>query len=248
MDSSGFLTCILKVYRIFGIARKISRIGLDFLHIVAANRQVADCFAVTILIKEDDLNQTVSRDSLSVYGSQFLGCIQAKGYIGKLAVFAHAVILVNFKGFHKVDFHTLTLVHKTCGSFRYGDFLTCIHKLNGVDFLIQYETERSSNLFDLVLSKIQLLGFCRTVFACGNSIHNLALRSSERSVQSINILGGGNLIDRTLQIADREDRLIQAFVACNGAEHLARFSYGNCAFLCHIGAYHFDNGNAAFFF
>ena len=116
-----------------------------------------------------------------------------------------------------------------------------------MDFLIQYETERSSNLFDLVLSKIQLLGFCRTVFACGNSIHNLALRSSERSVQSINILGGGNLIDRTLQIADREDRLIQALVACNGAEHFARFGYGNCAFLCHIGAYHFNNGNAAFF-
>lgn len=62
-----------------------------------------------------------------------------------------------------------------------------------------------------------------------------------------NILGCGNLIDCTLKTADRENRLIQPLIACHGAEYLARLFYSNCAFLCHIGTYYLNNGNAAFF-
>ena len=116
-----------------------------------------------------------------------------------------------------------------------------------MDFLIQHHSIRSCNFLNLIFSEIQFFGFCCTVLSCRNGIHNLALFGSDRSVQSDNILGCGNLIDCTLKTADRENRLIQSLIACHGAEYLARLFYGNCTFLCHIGAYYLNNGNAAFF-
>ena len=115
-----------------------------------------------------------------------------------------------------------------------------------MDFLIQHHSIRGSNFLDLVFTKIQFFGFCRAVCTCGYGVNHFALGSPERTVQSINVLGGGNLIDSPLQTADRENRLIQALVACHGGEHLARFLHGNRAFLCHVGAYHLNERNAAF--
>ena len=40
---------------------------------------------------------------------------------------------------------------------------------------------------------------------------------------------------------------MQSLIACHGAEYFARLFYGNCTFLCHIGAYYLNNSNAAFF-
>ena len=114
-----------------------------------------------------------------------------------------------------------------------------------MNFLVQHHSKRSCDFLDLVFSEIEFLAYRRTVCACGNGIDNLALRSSERTVQSINILGGGNLIDCALKSTHRIDRLIQAACFIDGAEHFARFGYGNRAFLRHIGAYHLNDGNAA---
>ena len=114
-----------------------------------------------------------------------------------------------------------------------------------MNFLVQHHSKRRCDFLDLVFAEIEFLAYRRTVCACGNGIDNLALRSSERTVQSINILGGGNLIDCALKSTHRIDRLIQAACFIDGAEHFARFGYGNRAFLCHIGAYHLNDGNAA---
>ena len=114
-----------------------------------------------------------------------------------------------------------------------------------MSFLVQYHSKRSSDFLDLVFSEIEFLAYRRTVCTCGNGIDNLALRSSERTVQSINILGGGNLIDCAFKPTHRIDRLIQAACFIDGAEHFARFGYSNRSFLRHIGAYYLNDGNTA---
>ena len=114
-----------------------------------------------------------------------------------------------------------------------------------MNFLVQHHSKRSCDFLDLVFAEIEFLAYRRTVCACGNGIDHLALRSSERTVQSINILGGGNLIDCVLKPRHRIDGLIQAVCFIDGAEHFARFGYGNRAFLCHIGTYYLNDGNAA---
>ena len=114
-----------------------------------------------------------------------------------------------------------------------------------MSFLVQHHSKRCCDFLDLVFAEIEFLAYRRTVCACGNGIDHLALRSSERTVQSINILGGGNLIDCALKPTHRIDGLIQAARFIDGAEHFARFGYGNRTFLRHIGAYHLNDGNAA---
>ena len=201
---------------------------------------------MTAFIKENDLKQTALWNYRAVCGFQLLGGIQAKGYVKDFAVCADAVSLIFCKALYKVDFHTLTLIDKSRCCFGHCDFLSCVHKLYGVDFLIQHHAIRGCGFLDLVFAKVQLFRFCRAVRTCGNGVNDLALGSPERTVQSINILGSTNLIDSPLQTAEVENRLIQALVACHGGEHLARLLHGNCAFLCHVGAYHFNERNAAF--
>ena len=116
-----------------------------------------------------------------------------------------------------------------------------------MDFLIQHKAKRGGGFLYLISAKVQLLGFCRAVRTCGNGVNNFTLGCSESTVQRVNILGGGNLIDRTLKPCHRKQRVVKALVACNGAENLARFGYGDSPFLCHVGAYYFDDGNTAFF-
>ena len=202
---------------------------------------------MTAFIKGNDLNQTVRRNGLSVCGCEFLCGVQAKGHIKDFPVLANAVGFINGKALDEVDFNTLSFIIERSIRFRYINILSCIHKLNRMDFLIQHHSIRSCDFLNLIFSEIQFFGFCCTVLSCRNGIHNLALVCSDRSVQSDNILGCGNLIDCTLKTADRENRLIQSLIACHGAEYLARLFYGNCTFLCHIGAYYLNNGNAAFF-
>jgi len=114
-----------------------------------------------------------------------------------------------------------------------------------VSFLVQHHSERRCDFLDLVSAEIEFLAYCRTVCTCGNGIDHFALRSSECTVQRVNILGGGNLVDCTLKPTHRIGRLIQTSRFIDGAEHFARFGYGNRAFLRHIGAYHLNDGNAA---
>ena len=245
MNGSRFLSRILENNGIFLPVQDICGIGRKLFYIVASDRQVCFDLTASVPVKRDNLNQPVGRDNRAVCRSQFLFRIQAKGHIKDFAVLADAVGFVRHKALDKVDFYTLPFVIERSGGFGNSDILTRIYKLNGVNFLVQHHSKRCCDFLDLVFAEIEFLAYRRTVCACGNGIDNLALRSSECAVQSINILGCGNLIDCTLKPTHRIDRLIQAACFIDGAEHFARFGYGNRAFLRHIGAYHLNDGNAA---
>ena len=62
MHNGCFLPCILKINRIFLVTYKISGVCFNFLHIVAANRQVADCLSVTkgYVLSEEEISVTIS--------------------------------------------------------------------------------------------------------------------------------------------------------------------------------------------
>ena len=115
-----------------------------------------------------------------------------------------------------------------------------------MNFIIQDHAIRGGHFLDLISAQIQLLRGGCTVCACGNGVNHFSLRRTERTVQSHNILGCGNRIHSPLKTADGENWLIQSLVACHGREYLARLLHGNRAFLRHIGAYHFDDRDAAF--
>ena len=245
MDSSRFLSRILENNGIFLPVQDICGIGRKLFYIVAPDRQVGFDLAASVLVKRDNLNQPVGGDNRAVCRRQFLFRIQAKGHIKNFTVLTDAVGFVRHKALDKVDFYTLPFVIERSGGFGNSDILTRIYKLNGVNFLVQHHSKRSCDFLDLVFAEIEFLAYRRTVCTCGNGIDHFALRSSERTVQSINILGGGNLIDCALKPTHRIDGLIQAACFIDGAEHFARFGYGNRAFLRHIGAYHLNDGNAA---
>ena len=153
---------------------------------------------MTVLIKEDDLNQTIRRNNRAVCGGQFFGGIQTERNILDFAVAAYAVCFVHFKALDYVDFHTLTLIVKLRACFCHFNFLPCIHKLHGMGFIIQHHAIRGGHFPYLILSEIKLLRFRCSVLASGKRVHNLAFLGSYRAVCRDDVLGCGNLINCSL--------------------------------------------------
>ena len=247
MNNRRVLTCVLKDNRIFLLVQHIGGIGGQLLYIVAAERKVAIDRSFAVFVQRDNFNQSIGGDNRTVCGGKVCFCIQTKGYIKDFAVIADTIGFVCFKALYKVNFHTLSFIVKARFGFGNSDILTYIHKLNSVNFIIQHHSVRSCDFLYLVFAQIQLFGFCSSVRACGNGVNHFALRSSQRSVQSKNIFGGGNLINRTFQPLCRKDGLIHSVILGNGSEHLARFGNGNRPFLRHIGTNYLNDRNAAFF-
>ena len=201
---------------------------------------------MSILIKGNHLDQTVSRNSRSISGGQFLVCIKPKGNIKDLAVVSNAIILIDFKALGQVNFNFLPFVVEAGGSFCHRYFLTGIDKLNRVNFVIENHAIRSRDFLYFIAAKIQFLAGCRPVCTGGNGIHNLSLRSPKGSIQRIDVLGCGDLIYRTFQAADCKNRLIHSSGFRNRAEHFAGLGNGNGSFLGYVFPYHLNDGNAAF--
>ena len=212
MNNRRVLTCVLKDNRVFLLVQHIGGIGRQLLYIVAAERKVAIDRSFAVFVQRDNFNQSIGGDNRSVCGGKVCFRIQTKGYIKDFAVIADTVGFVSFKALYKVDFHTLPFVVEARGSFCDRNLLTCIHKLDSVDFVIQHHSVRSCDFPDFVFAQIQLFGFCSSVRTCGNGVNHLALRSSQRSVQSKNIFGGGNLIHRTFQPLCRKYGLIHSVI------------------------------------
>ena len=183
------------------------------MHIVAAHRQVADSFPVTVLVKSNDLNQTVNGNCSTVGGCQFLRSVKPKGNIKDFPVIAHAIGFVHLKALDEVDFHFLSLIVEARGSFCDRNLLTCVHKLHGMRFPVQHHSIRGFGFPDFVSAKIQFLALCCTVRTRGNRVHDFAFRSPECPVQSIDVLGCGNLIDSSLKPTGGKDWLIQPLIA-----------------------------------
>ena len=247
MDECRILPCIRKDNRVLGVACKIGGVGADFLHIVAAKGQVDNRLPVTVPVKGKHFKQAVGGDFRAICGGQPFRRVETEAHVSDFTVHPHAVGFICLKALYKVNLHTLTLIVEVRGCFRDGDFLPCVDKLNGVCLAIQYEAKRSGDFLYLIFPKVKLPGLRRAVRTCGNGVNHFALGRSESAVQSVNVLGGGNLIDRTLKTCHGENRLVQPLSARDGAEYLARLPYGDSAFLCGVGAYHLDDGDAAFF-
>ena len=212
MNNRRVLTCVLKVDRVFLLIQHIGGIGGQLFYIVAAERKVAIDRAFAVFVQRNNLNQTIGGDNRTVCGGKVCFCIQSKGYIKDFAVIANTVGFVCFKALYKVNFHTLPFIVEARFGFGNSNILTCIHKLDSVNFVIQHHSVRSCDFPDFVFAQIQLFGFCSSVRACGNGVNHLALRSSQRSVQSKNIFGGGNLIHRTFQPLCRKYGLIHSVI------------------------------------
>ena len=151
------LSCIFKDYRVLLVADDICGICRKLFYIVACNRQIGCDLAITVLVKGNNLNQAVGRYYRTVCGCNILFSIQAKGYIKDFTVVADTVCFVCFKALCDVDFYTLSFVIEARCRFGNSHILTCINKLDRMDFIIQHHSKRSCDFLDLIFSEVQFL-------------------------------------------------------------------------------------------
>ena len=253
----NILTGVFKGHGVFGIGEDIVAVGGKLFYIVATKRQVGLDRCHPVLIQRDDLNQSVCGNECAAGADDFLGGKQAKGDILHLAVCADTEGFVLLNGFHKTDFHLLTLVFKGSRRFGNGNALTGVDKPNGMWFGIEHHPVGCCDLSHLIFAEIEFTAHgCAGYIGC-NRVHDLALLISDSAVLRDNILCGDDLIDRTgkstlfiLRLIDG-GQFVSAFIYAaddgNAKEHLAGFFHGDGAFLCHIGLIHFYYRNPAFF-
>ena len=231
-------------------------VGGKLLHIVASKRKVGLNLCRSVLIQRDDLNQSVCGNECAAGADDFLGGKQAKGDILHLAVCADTEGFVLLNGFHKTDFHLLTLVFKGSRRFGNGNALTGVDKPNGMWFGIEHHPVGCCDLSHLIFAEIEFPAGSDTVFVGSYGVHDLALLISDSAVRRDNILCGDDLIDRTgkstlfiLRLING-GQLLAAFIHAaadgNTKEHLAGLFHRDGAFLCHIGFLYFDHCNPAF--
>ena len=140
IDSDFHHRCILtgipKGYGILGIGELVVTVGGKLLHIVASKRKVGLNLCRSVLIRRDDLDQTVCGNRSAAGRYDFLGGKQPKGNVLHFTVIANAEALILLDGLHKADFHLLTLVLERSCRFRYGNILTGVNKLDTVGFRV----------------------------------------------------------------------------------------------------------------
>ena len=232
-------------------------IGGKLLHIVASKRKVGLNLCRSVLIRRDDLDQTVCGNRSAAGRYDFLGGKQPKGNVLHFTVIANAEALILLDGLYKADFHLLTLVLERSRRFRNSNILTGVDKLDAVGFRVEHHPVGRSNLTNLVFAEIEFTAHSCAVFIGSNRVHDLALLISDSAVLRDNILCGDDLIYRTgkstlfiLRLIDG-GQFVSAFIYAaddgNTEEHLAGFFHGDGAFLCHIGFIHFYYRNPAFF-
>ena len=183
-------------------------IGCKLLYIVASERKVGFDNSLAVFGKRDNLNQTVSRDRSTACRNKFLTGKKSEADILHFIAVADIEDVVLLDSLFKTYRNLLSLVYEAGCGFRYGDFLTCVGKLDLVCFLVDNHTLRCGNFNYRISAEVKLLTLCKSVFICGNSIYDLALCITECSVRSDNIFCCGNLINRTCKTFHFIDRLI----------------------------------------
>ena len=228
------------------IGEDIVSIGGKLFEIVAAKRQIGFADGVTVLVHREDFKQTVRRNDAAVRGGQILGSEQTKGHGGDLAVHANAELLILLQDLIQRNGGFLPFVAEVGGGFGDLDLLPGIDKLCRVDFGIQYIAGGGCDLPDLVFAEIQRLAFGKSRFIGRYGINHFTGRSTQRTVRRDNILGGGDLIDRTRQAPNGENRLIQSVRLGHGRKDLAGFADLDNAFLRHVRLRDLDHRNGVF--
>ena len=105
------------------------------LHIKAAQRQIRLNSSLADLIKGDDFNQTVLRDSCAACGYKFLISKQAEADVFDFAVVSDSEQIIGFQRFFKADFYLLSFVDEGSRRFGYGNILSGINKFHSMDFI-----------------------------------------------------------------------------------------------------------------
>ena len=204
----GILSRIAESKRILAVGKDIMLIGCKLLYIVASERKVGFDNCLAVFGKRDNLNQSVCRDRSTACGNKFLGGKKSEADVFYFIAVADIEDVVLFDCLFKTYRNLLSLVYEAGCSFRHGDFLTCVGKLDLVCFLVDNHTLRCGNFNYRISAEVKLLTLCKSVFICGNSIYDLALCITECSVRRDNIFCCGNLIDRTCKTFHFIDRLI----------------------------------------
>ena len=208
LNSFGILSRIAESKRILAVGKDIMLIGCKLLYIVASERKVGFDNCLAVFGKRDNLNQSVCRDRSTACGNKFLGGKKSEADVFYFIAVADIEDVVLFDCLFKTYRNLLSLVYEAGCSFRHGDFLTCVGKLDLVCFLVDNHTLRCGNFNYRISAEVKLLTLCKSVFICGNSIYDLALCITECSVRRDNIFCCGNLIDRTCKTFHFIDRLI----------------------------------------
>ena len=228
------------------IGEDIVSIGGKLFEIVAAKRQIGFADGVTVLVHREDFKQTVRRNDAAVRGGQILGSEQAKGHGGDLAVHANAELLILLQDLIQRNGGFLPFVIKVGSGFGDLDLLPGIGKLGGADLGIQHIAAGGCDLSDLIFSEIQWLAFGKSRFIGRYGIDHFTGRSAPCAVRRDNILGCGDLIDRTRQTPNGENRLIQSVRFGHGRKDFAGFADLDNAFLRHVRLRDLDHRNGVF--
>ena len=208
LNSCGILSRIAESKRILAVGKDIMLIGCKLLYIVASERKVGFDNSLAVLGKRDNLNQTVCRDRSTACRNKFLGGEKSETDILHFIAFADIEDVVLLDSLFKTYRNLLSLVYEAGCSFRHGDFLTCVGKLDLVCFLVNNHTLRCGNFNYRISAEVKLLTLGKSVFICGNSIYDLALCITECTVGSDNIFCCANLINCTCKTFHFIDRLI----------------------------------------
>ena len=204
----GILSRIAESKRILAVGKDIMLIGCKLLYIVASERKVGFDNCLAVFGKRDNLNQSVCRDRSTACGNKFLGGKKSEADVFYFIAVADIEDVVLFDCLFKTYRNLLSLVYEAGCSFRHGDFLTCVGKLDLVCFLVDNHTLRCGNFNYRISAEVKLLTLCKSVFICGNSIYDLALCITECTVGSDNIFCCANLINCTCKTFHFIDRLI----------------------------------------
>ena len=237
---------IFKYDGAFFVGEDIVPVCGQLFEIVAAKRQIGLADGMTVFVHRHDLQQTVGGNDAAVSGGQLLGGKQSKGHGGKLIALADTETLVLFQDLIQRNGGFLPLVAEVGGGFGDLDLLPGIDKLCRVDFGIQYIAGGGCDLPDLVFAEIQRLAFGKSRFIGGHGINDLSGRIAERAVRCDDVLGSGDLVDRTCKPLDRKHRLIDAVRLGNGRKDLAALADPEHALLRRVRLCDLDHRDGVF--
>ena len=120
------------------------------------------------------------------------------------------------------------------GCFGDLDGFSCIGQLHGFGSAVQHRTVRRFYFSDRIFTEVQRLACGIAFFICCNGICCRSLCITERAVRRYNILGGGNLVNRTRKTLVCKYKAVYAVCFRNRRKNFTAFREFNNTFLRHI--------------
>ena len=109
------------------------------------------------------------------------------------------------------------------GCFGDLDGFACIGQFNRLCLIVQHHAVGRFCFSDRIFAEVQRFACGVAVFIGGYSVDNRTLGIAECAVRRDNVLGGGNLIDRTCETFICKNKAVYAVRFHSGEEDLAAF-------------------------